>query len=326
MLCVVPLLRALRVRFPGCRITLLASPVNFEPMKGNRYVDEVLNFDKREFVGGERGSLFRFPGYVMGLRRRKFDIAVVPSTVSTSFTSDLLAYLCGAPIRVGAGSMQGETNLSGFFFTHPRDLDWRGQENYHEAMRNMDIWPESLGDGVDLSSEITLSDNELAAGKSLISRLAKGRSPVIVYHPGAGKVPNRWPASLFARLANELGRGLSAGTIITSGPVDGGPVGEMVGALHVPYELIENQSIREVASAIRYADLVVCNDTGIMHVAAAVGTPVLSLFGPTDPGEWAPTGERHRYIRGEGHVTENIPFESVLNAAHEMLRREHKAV
>jgi ADP-heptose:LPS heptosyltransferase len=325
MLCVVPLLRALRRRFPRSRITLLASPVNFEPMKGNRYVDEVLNFDKRDFVGGERGSLFRFPSYVMGLRRMKFDIAVVPSTVSTSFTSDLLAYLCGAPVRIGAGSIQGKTNPSGFFFTHARDLDWRGLRSYHQARRNMDIWPEPIGEGVDLSGEITLGEDELAAGKSLILRLSGGRAPVIVYHPGAGKVPNRWPAPLFARLADELAGRLGSSTIITSGPMDAGPVGEMVGALRTGHELIENQPIRDVASAIRYADLVVCNDTGIMHVAAAVGTPVLSLFGPTDPGEWAPTGERHRYIRGEGEVTGNIPFESVLNAAHEMLRREHKA-
>jgi ADP-heptose:LPS heptosyltransferase len=134
---------------------------------------------------------------------------------------------------------------------------------------------------------------------------------------------NRWPADLFARLADELSESLSAATVITSGPMDDGPVSSMLGALHAPCEVIKNQPIREVASAIRFADLVVSNDTGIMHVAAAVGTPVLSLFGPTDPGEWAPTGERHRYIRGEGQDIGKIPFEAVLRTANEMLRREH---
>jgi len=139
MLCAVPLLRALRLRYPDSRISLLASPVNYAPMLGNRYVDEVINFDKREFVGKEGGSLFHFPGYVRRLRKKKFDIAVVPSTVSTSFTSDLLAFLSGAPIRIGAGSIQGIPNPSGFFFTHPRDLDWRGKKGYHQVRRNMDI-------------------------------------------------------------------------------------------------------------------------------------------------------------------------------------------
>jgi heptosyltransferase-1 len=323
MLCVVPLLRALRARYPGSRISLLASPVSYEPMMGNRYVDEVLNFDKREFVGKEGGSLLRFPGYVRQLRKKKFDIAVVPSTVSVSFTSDLLAFLSGAPLRIGAGSIQGVRNRSGFLFTHPRDLDWRDRKAYHQVRRNMDIWPERFGDGVDLTIEITLREDELERGKSFLQKLSHGAPRVIVYHPGAGKIPNRWPAHLFARLADELSVSLPASTVITSGPMDDEPVRQMIEALHEPYELIKNQPIREVASAIRFADLVVSNDTGIMHIAASVGTPVLSLFGPTDPGEWAPTGERHRYIWGEDRDIGRIPFDTVLQTSQEMLRWEH---
>jgi ADP-heptose:LPS heptosyltransferase len=324
MLCVVPLLRALRSHYPGARITLLASPVNVEPMQSNRYVDDVLNFDKRQFMGGEKGSLLRFPGYVCSLRRRRFDIAVVPSTVSTSFTSDLLAYLCGAPVRIGAGSIQGIPNPSSFFFTIPRDLDWRGLEGYHQVRRNMDIWPVDVSRGTDISIEITLREDEIDRGKSFLRKLSHGAPRVIIYHPGAGKVPNRWPADRFARLADELSGGCPAYSVITSGPMDDEPVLRMTEALHTPYEVLKNQPIREIASALRFADLLVTNDTGIMHIGAGVGTPVLSLFGPTDPGEWAPTGTRHRCIRGEGGVTANIPYEAVLKAAHEMLRREHE--
>ena len=323
MLCVVPLLRALRVRYPHSRISLMASPVNYEPMVGNRYVDEVINFDKREFVRREGGSLLHFPGYVRRLREKRFDIAVVPSTVSASFTSDLLAFLCGARVRIGARSIQGVPNRSAFFFTHPRDLDWRGLKDYHQVKRNMDIWPDRFSIDSDFTIEITLREDELSNGKSFLQRISHAAPRVIVYHPGAGKIPNRWPADLFARLADELSASVPAATVITSGPMDEGPVREMSGALHTPYEVIKNQPIREVASAIRFADLVVSNDTGLMHVAAAVGTPVLSLFGPTDPGEWAPTGEKHRYIRGEGQDIGKIPFDTVLRTAHEMLRREH---
>jgi ADP-heptose:LPS heptosyltransferase len=323
MLCVVPLLRALRLRYPDSRISLLASPVNYEPMLGSRFVDEVINFDKREFVGREGGSLLRFPGYVRRLRKKRFNIAVVPSTVSASFTSDLLAFLSGAPVRIGAGSIQGEPNPSGFFFTHPRDLDWRERNDYHQVRRNMDIWPDRFDKEADLTVEITLQEDELTRGKSFLRRLSHGAARVIVYHPGAGKAPNRWPPDLFARLADELSFSVPASTVITSGPMDEEPVRDMTEALHTPFEVIKNQSIREVASVIHFADLVVSNDTGIMHVAAAVGTPVLSLFGPTDPGEWAPMGERHRYIRGGDHDIRKIPFDAVMRTANEMLRREH---
>ena len=323
MLCVVPLLRALRLRYPDSWISLLASPVNYEPMVGNRYVDEVILFDKREFVGREGGSLLHFPAYVRMLRKKNFEIAVVPCTVSASFTSDLLAFLCGARVRIGAGSIQGVPNPSAFFFTHPRDLDWRGPKNYHQVRRNMDIWPDRFVKDADLTIEITLTEDELAKGKSLLQKMSRGASRVIVYHPGAGKVPNRWPADLFARLADELALSVPAATVITSGSMDEAPVRAMIEALHAPFEVIKNQPIREVASAISFADLVVSNDTGIMHIAAAVGTPVLSLFGPTDPGEWAPTGGKHRYIRGKDQEIGKIPFDAVLRTAKEMLRAEH---
>lgn len=323
MLCVVPLLRALRLRYPDSRISLLASPVNYEPMLGNRYVDEVINFDKREFVGKEGGSLLHFPGYVLRLRKKRFDIAVVPSTVSASFTSDLLSFLSGARVRIGARSIEGVSNPSAFFFTHPRDLDWRGLKDYHQVRRNMDIWPERFSNESDLTVEITLREDELLRGKAFLQTMSHGAHRVIVYHPGAGKLLNRWPSDLFGRLADELSESVPAATVITSGPMDDEPVADMTGALHTPFEVIKNQPIREVASAIRFADLVVSNDTGIMHVAAAVGTPVLSLFGPTDPGEWAPTGEKHRYIRGEDQDIGKIPYADVLRTANEMLRREH---
>jgi heptosyltransferase-2 len=226
-------------------------------------------------------------------------------------------------VRIGARSIQGVPNPSAFFFTHPRDLDWRGLKDYHQVRRNMDIWPDPFSEQTDLTIEITLTEDELARGKPFLDKMSHGASRVILYHPGAGKVPNRWPADLFARLADELSVSVPAATVITSGPMDEEPVRAMVEALHTPFEVINNQPIREVASAISFADLVVSNDTGIMHIAAAVGTPVLSLFGPTDPGEWAPTGERHRYIRGEDREIGKIPFDDVLRTANEMLRREH---
>jgi len=67
--------------------------------------------------------------------------------------------------------------------------------------------------------------------------------------------------------------------------------------------------------------LYITNDTGLMHVAAAVGVPVLSLFGPTDPQQWAPMGGNNRYIYGEGGDISNIPVEQVVAATMEMLIR-----
>ena len=81
--------------------------------------------------------------------------------------------------------------------------------------------------------------------------------------------------------------------------MDDDAVSQMIELLTVPYGLIKGKSIREVAAILSTVDLLIANDTGIMHVAGAVGIPILSLFGPTDPKQWAPIGKTNRWLRGE---------------------------
>ena len=319
MLCAVPLLKALRARYPSAFIAVMASRVNYSVMLNLRFVNELIRYDKTEFIGKEGGSLFRFPGFVKGLRELRCTIAVVPSTVSTSFTSDLFAWLSGARLRVGAGSIDGTSNPSAFFFTHPQELDWRDRQSVHQVRRNLEIWPEPLP-VPDFSLEITLSEHRLIDGKSFVDNIKGPLEKVVVYHPGAGKVPNRWPAKSFAEVANELSKSEHSAVLITSGPMDQEPVAAMVAGLAGDYHVVDNEPIRRVAAILHAVDLVITNDTGIMHVAAGVGTPVLSLFGPTDPAQWAPIGERHRYIRGEGGNIANILQDDVVRNAREMLQ------
>jgi len=316
MLCVVPLLRALRAAYPAAFIALMASPVNHDVMLYNRYLDEVIDFDKKRFMG--KGRILRFPGYIRSLRSRRFDIALVPSTVSTSFTSDLLAYLSGAKLRAGAGTIDGKENPSAFFLTHRQTLDWRGNDARPQVLRNLDIWPGNLGTTPDLSVEMTLLEDELQWGKSFVFNVKDASNGIIVYHPGAGKTPNRWPADWFSFVANLIAEKHGTATIITAGPMDAEAVSVMVRGLRCPHRIVHNKPIRRVASILHFASLVISNDTGVMHVAAAAGAPVLSLFGPTPPEQWAPIGPRHRYLRGEGGDITTIKPEMVIEAAEEM--------
>ncbi len=323
MLCAVPLLRALREAFPRAFIALMTSPVNNEVMLNSRYVNEVMNFDKTVFTGI---GILKFIGFVRGLRRKRFDLAVVPATVSTSFTSDLLAFLSGAQIRIGASSLDGNENPSGFFFNVPVELDWRTTPHRHQGLRNADILKPLSLKVEDLKSEIALKNNEVDDAKLFADKAKNGKSTSIAFHPGAGKVPNRWPAERFAALAGVLSKEFDTAIVITSGPMDVEPVRDMTSQLTVPYQLVEGQPVRVVASSLAAVDLLISNDTGIMHVGAAVGTPVLSLFGPTDPEQWAPSDGRSRYIRGKDERIDSIPVDEVLRVAREMLRAKAKSV
>ncbi len=319
MLCVVPLLRALTERYPACKLTLLTSPVNHEIMLHHRYLDEVVEFDKQRFFHRGIFHLCRLARYIRGLRRKHFDAVVVPSTVSSSFTSDLLGYLSGAPVRVGAESIDGRANPSSFFFTHPTMLDWRREPHRHQTLRNLDI-ARCLGLATpDLSISMTLLDEEEREGRRYVAEAKGGRRKAIGLHPGAGKMPNRWPLERFVNVAKALADEFDAELFVTVGPMDLDLVEPLCTILQGRIQLIQNQAVRRVASILSKMDLVISNDTGIMHVAAAVGAPVLALFGPTDPGQWAPIGSRIRYIQGKEGKIEAIGGEEVLDAARSML-------
>jgi heptosyltransferase-2 len=319
MLCVVPLLRALRAHYPGARIVLMTSAVNHEVMEENPYLDDTLLYDKRMFLGRwtlHVGAILRF---FRDLRAQRFDQVIVPATVSMSFTSDLLALMSGAPDRVGARSLDGIPNPSGFVYTEGVHLDWRETPHRHQTLRNLDIVRDRGIGTTDCSSLLALTEAERREGRDRVRGIRKGGGRLVAFHPGAGKIANRWPAIRFASLANYLAVRWDAGILITAGPMDVDPVQSMVKGLDKPYKLIENQELRLVASILAEVDLLVSNDTGIMHVGAAVGSPVLSFFGPTDPLQWAPVGEQHRALAGPGGNVEEISLQEAVQNADAML-------
>jgi ADP-heptose:LPS heptosyltransferase len=325
MLCVVPLLRALRARYPGARLDLMASPVNQEVMLNSRLLDGVVLYDERKFLRNgliHPLALFRFIRSIRGL----YDMVLVPGTVSTSFTSDFLAFLTGANVRIGVESLDGRANSSSYFFTTAEALDWQRDPHRHQTLRNLDVARSLAMTVPDCSHELTLTPGEIEEGRRL-GRAMRGSARLLIgFHPGAGKVPNRWPAEKFAELIDRLSETTGSAAFITSGPMDEEVVAGTLRTLKCQPQVIANQEIRRVASIIKQADLYVTNDTGVMHISAGVGTPTLALFGPTDPLQWAPLGERIRYIHGEGGEIGRIGVEEAYRAAMAMLGKEQSAV
>jgi ADP-heptose:LPS heptosyltransferase len=318
MLCVVPLLRALHHWSPKASITLMASPVNIDVMRNNRYLAKLINYDKREFLASPAGPV-RYLKFIGRLRAERFDLAIVPMTVSISFTSCLLALLSGARVRIGARRIDGRMNTAAPFFHLPVDLDWRQSPERHQALRNLDTARPLQLRTEDITCEITLLPDEQTRGASFVAMHAAGKTCRIAFHPGAGKPGNRWPAECFGRIADRLVGEFKGHAFVTKGDMDGEPVRLMLEGMRNTPTVIDGKPIREVAAILAQMDLVISNDTGIMHVAAAVGAPVLSLFGPTNPAQWAPVAERHRYLSAPSGDMTSISEEEVLNHARQML-------
>ena len=305
MLCAVPLLRALRQRYPSSSITLVTSPVNDAIMQHHPLVDEVLLYDKSWWLGVLK--------FVLALRARHYDLSVVPVTVSLSFTSDLLSVFSGARHRVGASALNGIENPSAFCHTIRATPDWRGEAHRHQTLRNLDILKPAGFTTEQLEHSVGITQKEEAEAKAMLAELWKTHSLIIGFHPGAGKPENRWPAERFAELVNRLHQDYQAGIVVTCGPMDEEPFAQMMKNLQVPFLAIERKPLRTVAAVINELDLYVTNDTGVLHVAGGTKANVLALFGPTDPLQWAPIGRKNRYIAGKDGTMSSIVIDDVYS-------------
>lgn len=309
MICISPLLDALRKKFPASRIILVASPVNYEIMLHHPFVDEVLLYQKKAFWKNPL-SFIRF---VLKLRRSRIDLAIVPVTVSLSVTSDLIARCSGAKKIIGASSLNGIENPAAPLFSVGVDLSWPDTSHFHQTRRNLEMLrPLGVGE-VELSCRIGLTDEERRGALEFVRPMKDRFEFLVGIHPGAGKPPNRWNEARFAEVANRLFTNHHAGIFVTAGPMDDLPFERMKIHLRCPYGVVHNMPIRHVAAVVNELDLFITNDTGILHIAGAVDAQVLALFGPTDPLQWAPIGKKNRYIRGKGGDINSISEDEVNN-------------
>ncbi len=287
MLLSTPAIRAVRQRAPQARIDFIAGLENIEGVRGNRHLNEVLLYEKSRYLRQPAAA----KDFLARLRAGRYDLALVMSTVAFSCTSAWLAVLSGARRRAGRAGPDGkgeEIAKDVYHWLLPRP-----RAGGHQSAVNLDLVTPFGASSRDWRPELFLSAQELHAGEDLLEKAIgpPGDGLRIVVHPGAGKRPNRWPAERFGAVAAALvadGHRVAA----TAGPQEE----ELLDALdrgagwNVPR--LAPARVRILAGAFAAADLLLANDTGILHVGAAVGAPVLAFFGPTDPAQWCPAAPR----------------------------------
>lgn len=288
MVCATPALRAIRESWPGARIVLVTSPVNVEVVRHNPHLDEVLTFAQAMWRRPHR--LLRFLG---DLRRERAELAFVLCSVSFSVTSAAIALASGAHRVVGAASGPFGLDLSRHAFSlelpAEPDLDRHAVLHSLEPLRAVGVTTE------DLTTVVVPSPAERQEAAEVLGNLdlAPGFWAV---HPGAGKAQNLWPAERFAAVAGRARR-RGVDVLVLHGPADAAALAalrrraeaeEAPGRLRVAPPL----PVGTAGALLEQADRLLCNDTGVMHVAGAVGVPTLALFGPTDPELWKPPNPR----------------------------------
>lgn len=303
MLCTYPLFAALKKKFPNACLTLVASPANKDIIDPavDKYVDRLIVYDKRSL-----GGIIRF---VKHLVKRKYDIGIVPSTVSFSRTSHLINFLSGSRIRIGVSEIDGKKNPSSKYLNVAAKLKWEGRE-LHQTEKMIEI-VQPIGCSLtrrEISNlELQLNQEEITFAQTFKStRFPDKTAPIFAFFCGAGKPQNRWKVENFKQLILMLHKKYKPQILIVFGKTDieltRELFNEMISVFEGVVKLQEN-NIRKVAAVLKYCDLFVSNDTGIMHAAAFVNAPVVGLFGPTKGYEWGPVNKRGTFIQSP---TENI--------------------
>ncbi|MBN1356865.1 lipopolysaccharide heptosyltransferase II [bacterium] len=207
----------------------------------------------------------------------------------TSFESALAVFLAGVPVRIGQ-----PTDNRRLFLTHPIKLT-EAETRSHQVVRYLTVARAAVGTiPADSCPSVNLSDRDRRDAAALLKPLARN-GPLITLAPGAAFGPaKRWPPDRFAEFIRRAQVDWRADVVICGGPGDGSIADRIIrdtGSSVV--DLTRKASILVQAAVIEQSDLCVSNDSGLMHLAAAMNTRVVAVFGPTVPGVTGPWGNGH---------------------------------
>lgn len=278
-----PTVTALRRAFPAAWIAALARAPLMGLLEDNPHLSEVLS-------GDAAGAHLPFPHL---LKKKGFDLILL---LPNSFRSALLAFLCGPPYRVGYATDHRRLLLTNFLETDGHSRPVHQVESYLNLLRVLDIQPEE--------GELLVPVGPQARAFAEAVWAAQGIGPqqlVIGLSPAAAFGPSKcWPAEYYARLADRLVTELGAAVFFFGHRTERRQVEGIVGRMQQPaVSMAGKDDLQKLAAMLQRCHLLISGDTGPMHLARAVGTPVVALFGPTDPRLTAPYGGESVVIRRE---------------------------
>ncbi|HQL90883.1 MAG TPA: lipopolysaccharide heptosyltransferase II [Syntrophales bacterium] len=277
-----PAIEVLKKRFPRAELTVLVRPQTAPLLEHNPHVDRCVVLDP----GASPSERVRI---LKGLRRRRFDLAVDPCA-DWKLASALIAWVSGARVRIGYPCGGREA-----FFTTAAELPDGNAHMTGVILRTL----KPLGiDGLTPQPRVYLSPEERDRAAGWLAGQRRSAKPLVGIHPGAHYETQRWPAEHYAALAERLRA--RCDVILFGGPADAGLVERIRSGIPGGVLTVVTPDIRRFAALLSCCRLLVCNNSGPLHVAAALGVETVSFMGPTVKALWSPLGEGHVVLRMDG--------------------------
>ena len=273
-----PAIRAVRAHFPDAYIAMLVAKQSAEILRENPHLDEIITFDRLAKDKDTREML----RIIRHLRERKFTMAI---DFQRKFRTEMLMYFSGATECIGKGRLCA--------------VRVHEQGNKHATAHYFDMLHAAGIPAEDQRLELFLSESErLDAAQRFDAAGVNDGGLKVGLFPGAGWKLREWMPDRFAAIGDRLVEHFNANVLIFGGPKEAELVQTVANLMKAPaVPFAGNLQVRQLVACLEKCDLFLTNDTGPMHIAAAVGTPTVSLFGPGNHIRFQPLGTLHQTIR-----------------------------
>ncbi|XCN75287.1 MAG: lipopolysaccharide heptosyltransferase II [Candidatus Electrothrix aestuarii] len=324
-----PAVRSIRHNFPDAKITLLALPWVADVFRACPHIDHIFIYDKQGHHQGLRGKL----RLASELRQQNYDLTIL---LQNAFEAALITFLARIPIRGGYTTDGRGLLLTHRVRKHP-EIKTKHQVHYYQEMIK------GLGlQRSENSLELFLDSAAEEDADALIKKALQGGKaddiPIIGLNPGAAYGPAKcWPANKYAELAGRLSDKTGGLIVIFGTAADQQAATEISGAAgERVLDLTGKTTLAQALACIARCSVFITNDSGLMHVAAALNTPLVAVFGSTDHIATGPYSDKASIVRqpvdcspcmkthcpkGHFQCMESITVQEVEQAALEWLEK-----
>ncbi len=272
-----PAIKALKEGFLNAHITIAVQEELYDLAKEQPFIDEVIVL---------RNSFF---GIFPSFRNGRFDLAV-DFHMDYPLATALVCFLSGARYRAGY-DIAGR----GIFFNIK--LTPNGNKK-HIIEDNLDL---ARAVGIDVGKDLPklqVSPEKLKFMRNFLNQKGIEEDNILVsIHTGGYYETQRWLTERFIEVADGIARRYPAKVIIISGQDEENLISKISGSITREVLIIDRLSLLELAALIKHSNLLICNNSGPLHIACALGVPTVSTMGPTLPWRWWPVGENHIVLR-----------------------------
>jgi len=306
LLCTTPLISSLRRHYPEAWIGVLTNSYTAPVLAGNPDIDESFAYDKSKHLGSFVGRLMalgRRLALIRKLRRCRIDLALLPAA-GDQRSAERFAHLSGATRVIRAD----DTPDAG---SHETEMAFRC--------------------ATQLGITGPPPPMTLIAGPAAMNPPPPGNGPLIGLHISARKSSQRWPIERFAGLAQQLHTETGARFLLfwAPGPAndarhpgDDEKAAALLGQMSdIPVSAMPTHRLGELIAGLSLCDQVICSDGGAMHIAAALGKPIICFFGNSNAARWHPWGVPYELLQPESRDVSDISVE-VAFAAYKRLTHQ----